>query len=65
MISSTPNFKACSLDGIPMEFFEALIPSKSDSEEFSKNNCNILSGFKWLKSFINRIMNSDLLKIME
>jgi len=30
-ISSTPNFKACGPDGIPMEFFKALIPSKSDS----------------------------------
>jgi hypothetical protein len=32
-ISSTPNFKACSPNGIPMEFFKALIPCKYDSEE--------------------------------
>ena len=31
--SYTPNFKACGPDGIPMEFFKAMIPDKNDSEE--------------------------------
>jgi len=37
-ISSTPNFKTCVPDGIPIEFFKALIPRKDDSEESSENN---------------------------
>jgi len=44
--SSTPNFKPCGPDGIPMEFFKALIPCKDDSEGSSDNNSNISSGFK-------------------
>jgi len=40
-ISSTPNFKACSPDGIPMEFFKTLITCKNESEESSENNSNI------------------------
>jgi len=56
-ISSTPNFKASGPDGIPMEFFKALILSKDDSEGSSDNNINISSGFKCLKALINRIWN--------
>ena len=44
-ISSTPNFKACDPDGIPMEFFKALIPCKDGSEGSSDNNSN---NFIWL-----------------
>jgi len=61
-ISSTPNFKACGPDGIPMEFFKALIPCKDDSEGSSDNNSNISSGFKCLKALINRIWNGDFPK---
>ena len=39
-ISSTSNFKAWSPNGIPMEFFKALIRCKDDSEESSENNSN-------------------------
>jgi len=60
--SSTPNFKACGPDGIPMEFFKALIPCKDDSEGSSDNNSNISSGFKCLKALINRIWNGDFPK---
>ena len=38
VISSTFNFKACNPDGIPMEFFKALIPGKDDLEESSEND---------------------------
>jgi len=58
-ISSTPNFKACGPDGIPMEFFKALIPCKDDSEGSGDNNSNISSGFKCFKALINCIWNSD------
>jgi len=54
-VSSTPNFKACGSDGIPMQFFKALIPGKDVSEESSDNNSIISSGFKCLKALINRI----------
>ena len=54
-ISSTPNFKTCGPDGIPMQFFKALIPGKDVSEESSDNNSIISSGFKCLKALINRI----------
>jgi len=42
-------------DGIPMEFFKALISGKNDSEESSENNSYTTYGFKSLKGFINRI----------
>jgi len=61
-ISSTPNFKACGPDGIPMEFFKALIPCKDDSVGPSDNKSNISSGFKSLKALINRIWNNDFPK---
>ena len=61
-ISSTPNFKACGPDGIPMEFFKALIPGNNDSDESSENNNNISSGFKCLKVLINSIWNGDFPK---
>ena len=44
-ISSTPNFKACGPDGIPMELFKAFIPCKDNSEESCDNNSNNSSGF--------------------
>ena len=59
-ISSMPNFKACGPDGIPMEFFKALIPCKDNSEESSENNSNISSGFKCLKAFINSIFRDSI-----
>ena len=62
VISSTPNFKACGPDGIPMEFFKALIPCKDDSEGSIDNNSNISSGFNCLKALINRIWNGDFPK---
>ena len=61
-ISSTPIFKACGPDGIPMEFFKTLIPCKDDSEESSDNNSNNSSGFKCLKALISRIWNGDFPK---
>ena len=61
-ISSTSIFKACGPDGIPMEFFKALIPCKDDSEGSSDNNNNISSDFKCLKALINRIWNGDFPK---
>jgi len=61
-ISSTPNFKACGPDGIPMEFFKVLIPCKDDSEGSSDNNSIFLSGFKCLKALISRIWNGDFPK---
>ena len=61
-ISSIPDFKACDPEGIPMEFFKALIPCKNDSEESRENNSNISYGFKCLKALINRIWNGDFLK---
>ena len=61
-IFSIPNFKACGPDGIPMEFFKALIPCKDDSEGSNDNNSNISSGFKFLKALINRIWNGDFSK---
>jgi len=53
-MNSTPNFKACGPNGIPMEYFKALIPYKDNSEESSENNSNISSGFKCFESLINR-----------
>jgi len=47
----------CGPDGIPMEFFEALISDIDDSEESSENNI-ISSIFKCLKALIIRIWNS-------
>jgi len=49
-ISFTPNFKACGPDGMPMEFFKALIPCKNDSEGSSNNNSNISSDLKMSQS---------------
>jgi len=62
IISSTPKFKVCSPDGIPIEFFKALNPCKDDSEESCENNSNISSGFKCLKTLIHRIWNGDFPK---
>jgi len=61
-ISSTPNFKDYG-PGIPVEFFKVLIPSKDDSEESSKNNKNMSSGFKCFKAIINCIWNGDFPKL--
>jgi len=61
-ISSMPNFKTCSSDDIPMEFFEVLIPGKDDSEGSSEDSSNISSGLKCLKALINCIWNGDFPK---
>jgi len=59
---SAPNFKAYGPDGIPMEFFKALISGKNDSVESSANDSNISSIFKCFKALINRIWNNDFQK---
>jgi len=42
MSCSSPNFKVCCPDEIPIKFFKTLIPGKDNSEEASENNNNSL-----------------------
>ena len=57
-IRSTPNYKASGPDGIPIEFFKAMIPQDtSESSDSSESSSN--SGLDFLVSLFNKIWNGD------
>jgi len=56
-----PTFKACGPNGIPMEFFNALIPGKDDSEKSWENNIiEKVVIHHWNNGFLNAIFSLNL-----
>jgi len=60
-ILSTPNFKASDPDGIPIEFYKALIPPENSSDNSENTNAPSY-GINCLLLLFNRIWNGDFPK---